>query len=111
MQSATVTSIELGGTEEASRTVIGPYGRPLSLADLPAPDTRRWVSRRKAEVVIAVRHGLISLEDACRRYNISPEEFASWERLIDHHGLPGLRATRLQFYRTPELSDSFGTEA
>lgn len=81
------------------RSVIGPAGRPLTLDDLPPPTTKRWVSRRKAEVVAAVRCGLLSLEDACRRYNLSVEEFLSWQRLIDGHGVAGLRATRLQDYR------------
>ena len=31
--------------------VIGPLGEPLTIADLPPPQTRRWVVRRKAEVV------------------------------------------------------------
>ena len=44
--------------------VIGPDGSPLTIADLPPPDTRRWVIRRKAEVVAAVRGGLLSLEEA-----------------------------------------------
>lgn len=80
-------------------TVIGPDGRPLTLDDLPAPGTTRWVARRKAEVVVAVRGGLISLEDACRRYTLSIEEFLSWQRAVDRHGMAGLRATRLQDYR------------
>jgi hypothetical protein len=46
--------------------VIGPDGSPLTIADLPPSTTRRWVIRRKAEVVAAVRGGLLSLEDACR---------------------------------------------
>ncbi len=68
--------------------------------DLPPPDTKRWVMRRKAEVVAGVRSGLISLEEACRRYTLSVEEFLSWQRLIDSHGMRGLRATRLQDYRS-----------
>lgn len=71
----------------------------MTLDDLPSPNTKRWVIRRKAQVVIAVRSGLISLEDACSRYNLSIEEFLSWQRLIDKHGLRGLRTTRLQQYR------------
>jgi hypothetical protein len=74
---------------------------PISLDDLPPPDTKRWVVRRKATVVAAVRSGLISLEDACARYTLSVEEFLSWERAIDRHGLRGLRVTRLQEYRAP----------
>ncbi|MBI1261042.1 MAG: DUF1153 domain-containing protein [Rhizobiales bacterium] len=79
--------------------VIGPDGTPLTVADLPPPDTKRWVIRRKAEVVAAVRGGLISLDDACRRYTLTVEEFLSWQRSIERHGLAGLRATRVQQYR------------
>ncbi len=81
------------------KTVIGPAGEPLTIDDLPPPETRRWVIRRKAEVVAGVRNGLISLEDACNRYKLSVEEFLSWQRLIDRHGMRGLRTTRLQQYR------------
>jgi hypothetical protein len=76
--------------------IVGPIA---SLDSLPSPDTKRWVIRRKAEVVAAVRAGVISLEEACRRYTLSIEEFLSWQRLVDSHGLPGLRVTRLQDYR------------
>lgn len=79
--------------------VIGPAGQPLTIDDLPPPETKRWVIRRKAEVVAGVRNGLISLEDACNRYKLSAEEFISWQRLIDQHGVRGLRTTRLQQYR------------
>jgi Protein of unknown function (DUF1153) len=81
------------------RYVIGPDGSPLTVADLPPRDTKRWVIRRKAEVVAAVRGGLISLEEACERYTLTVDEFLSWQRSIDKHGLPGLRATRIQEYR------------
>lgn len=67
--------------------------------ELPPPDTKRWVIRRKAAVVNAVRRGRITLEEACERYNLSVEEFMSWQQLIEKHGVPGLRVTRLQEYR------------
>ncbi len=79
--------------------VIGPDGSPLTVVDLPSPSTRRWVIRRKAEVVAAVLGGLLSLEEACERYTLTVEEFLSWQRSIDEHGLAGLRATRIQDYR------------
>ncbi len=79
--------------------VMGPDGSPLTIADLPPPSTKRWVIRRKAEVVAAVRGGLLSLGDACKRYRLTIDEFLSWQRSIEKHGLPGLRATRLQQYR------------
>ena len=37
--------------------VIGPLGEPLTIDDLPSPKTKRWVVRRKAEVVAAVEFG------------------------------------------------------
>jgi hypothetical protein len=67
--------------------------------DLPAPDTKRWVARRKAAIVNAVRNGEMNIEDACRHYMLSAEEFAAWERAIEAHGVAGLRVTRLQAYR------------
>jgi hypothetical protein len=82
-----------------AKYVIGPDGHPLTITDLPKAGTTRWVVRRKAEVVYAVRGGLISLEDACRRYALTVEEFLAWQRSIDRHGLGGLRATHLQKYR------------
>lgn len=83
----------------AAASVIGPAGRRLTIDDLPPPNTKRWVVRRKAEVVAAVRAGLISLEQACDRYTLSVEEFASWQHLVDNYGVRGLRATRVQEYR------------
>ncbi len=82
------------------RYVVGPDGRALTVADLPPPDTKRWVIRRKAEVVAAVRGGLLSLDDACERYKLTIDEFMSWQRLIERHGLPGLRTTKVQDYRS-----------
>lgn len=79
--------------------VIGPDGSPLTIADLPAANTRRWVIRRKAEVVAAVRGGLLSLEEACERYTLTVEEFLNWQASLDDHGLAGLRTTRIQDYR------------
>ena len=79
--------------------VIGSDGMPLTLADLPPPNTKRWVIRRKAEVVAAVRGGLLTLEEACARYTLTLEEFLSWQKAIDQFGMPGLRATRVQQYR------------
>jgi hypothetical protein len=69
------------------------------LDDLPPPGIKRWVIRRKAEVVAAVRAGILSLDEACERYTLSVEEFLSWQRSIDRHGLRGLRTTRIQDYR------------
>jgi hypothetical protein len=66
---------------------------------LPNPNTTRWVVRRKAAVVVAVRRGVITLEEVCRVYRLTEEEFLSWERAFAIHGLAGLRTTRIQEYR------------
>ncbi|WP_425231202.1 DUF1153 domain-containing protein [Sphingomonas sp.] len=79
-------------------TVAGPLG-PLTLADLPPADTRRWVVRRKAEVLAAIRGGLIERAEARRRWQLSDEELALWERAHDCAGVPGLRVTRVQIYK------------
>ncbi|QTP64149.1 DUF1153 domain-containing protein [Candidatus Liberibacter africanus] len=79
--------------------VIGPDGSPLTMANLPSPDTERWVVRRKAEVVAAVQGGLLSLEEACQIYTLTVEEFLSWQASIVQHGLEGLRTTQVQKYR------------
>lgn len=80
-------------------TILDSVEVPTSVDDLPPPNTKRWVIKRKAQVVAGVRTGLISLEDACKRYRLSVEEFLSWQRLIERHGMRGLRTTRLQDYR------------
>ena len=89
-------------TRRPLRYVIGPDGSPLTIADLPTPDTKRWVASRKAQVVAAVRGGLLTLEEVCDRYRLTVEEFLSWQQSIDRHGLLGLRVTRIQHYRAAE---------
>jgi hypothetical protein len=73
--------------------------RQKELDRLPPPTTQRWVMRRKAQVVAAVRSGILTFEEACERYRLSEEEFKAWMDLLDHHGMRGLRATRMQEYR------------
>ena len=80
--------------------VIGPLGEPLTLDTLPSPETSRWVVRRKAEVVAAVNGGLLSVDEVCERYRLTVEEFAAWQRAVDRSGMPGLRVTRIQHYKS-----------
>src|ERR1700732_1051722 len=77
---------------------------PSSTTDLPPPDTKPWVTRRKAVLVNAVRTGVISLEEVCRRYELSVEEFLAWERAIDPHGFTGHPATNLSRQPAPSAS-------
>jgi hypothetical protein len=79
----------------------GPDGLVLSIADLPSPDTKRWVMRRKAIIAAAVRGGLITLEEASSRYRLHPQELMSWHYYIDRYGFSALRATKIQSYVRP----------
>lgn len=67
-------------------------------SNLPPIDTQRWSPKRKALIVYAVRNGAISFEEACRRYQLSAEEFLAWHHAIERHGVGALRVTRLQVY-------------
>ena len=73
--------------------------RPM--AELPPPGVKRWTIRRKAAVLTAVATGVLTREEACRRYQLSEEEFFSWQQAFETHGLYGLRTTRFQQYREP----------
>ncbi len=86
---------------EGPRTVTLPDGTIMSRADLPPADTRRWVASRKAAVVRGVVYGLIPLNEALRRYNLSEEEFLSWKRAMEKHGEKALKSTMLQKFRQP----------
>ena len=84
---------------DGPRSVTLADGRVMSQADLPSPQTRRWVASRKAAVVRGVLYGLITQEEAQRRYQISEEEFMEWVRAVSEHGEGALKATAVQKYR------------
>jgi hypothetical protein len=75
-------------------------GTALTLHSLPPPNPRRWVSRRKALVITAIRDGLLTVEEACARYSLSIEELTTWQWLFERNGTAGLRVTRTQEYRS-----------
>ena len=84
---------------DGPRQVTLPDGRILSRADLPPVDTRRWVASRKAVVVEAVTHGLITRDEAMKRYSLSEEEFDFWQNAVAEHGIAALKVTTIQKYR------------
>jgi hypothetical protein len=80
-------------------SVTLPDGTIMTRADLPARDPR-WVASRKAAVVRAVDHGLITEAEARETWDLSGEELAAWREA----GAPRrgrARATALQRYRDP----------
>lgn len=69
----------------------------------PLPEGgERWIPRRKAMVVTALRKRATTIEEICLRYGLSPAELASWISAFERYGVPGLRATRVQIYRDLE---------
>ena len=85
----------------SSAGIIGPHGKTLTLGDLPPVDNARWGCRQKAVVVLAVLGGLISMDEACRRYRMSVEEFLGWERALSSRGVDGLKVGAAQQARRP----------
>jgi hypothetical protein len=65
-------------------------GQRLDNLDLPPAGVRHWTAQRKAAVILAIRHKVISLWDACERYDLSAEELAEWERYLTMNTQPSL---------------------
>ncbi|MDQ2088476.1 CtrA inhibitor SciP [Marimonas arenosa] len=84
---------------DGPRAVTLADGKVMTRADLPPENTVRWVASRKAAVVRGVVYGLITQDDALRRYNLSKEEFLEWLSAVTEHGEEALKATLLQRYR------------
>lgn len=84
---------------DGPRAVTLPDGSVMTRADLPPPETRRWVASRKAAVVKAVAYGLMTLKEALDRYQLSEEEFDLWRKAVESHGEKALKVTAIQKYR------------
>jgi len=87
-------------TQDAVETVF-PANEPL-----PPPQPGRWVVRHKAQIVAAVHKGTMTVQEALNRYHLTIEEFLSWQRALEAHGVPGLRVTRIQIYRDTDAMRS-----
>jgi hypothetical protein len=85
---------EGGQVPERLRFIFNANGDVITAADLPPANTVRWVASRKAVVVLAVAAGLISFEEVCSRYALSPGEFFSWRRAVAQFGVKGLTVAR-----------------
>src|SRR5205085_8336923 len=100
MQTTTVLNFGLPATE-ASQDDLSLNEVLGGMPELPSLG-QRWTVRRKAAVIEAVRGDWVPIEEICRLYRISVDEFLAWERDIDRFGIHGLRSTRLQIYRDTE---------
>ncbi|MDF1854119.1 DUF1153 domain-containing protein [Pseudooceanicola sp.] len=81
------------------RAVTLADGSIMTRADLPSAETCRWVASRKLAVVRGVVYGLISREEALKRYRLTPEEFTEWVTAVTEHGEEALKATSIQKFR------------
>lgn len=84
---------------DGPRAVTLQDGTIMTRADLPPPETRRWVASRKIKVVRAVAYGLLTLKEALDRYGLSDEEFRIWHEAAARDGERALKVTRIQKYR------------
>lgn len=84
---------------DGPRAVTLKDGRIFTRADLPVPDTRRWVASRKAAVVTGIVSGLISESEALKTWGLSQEELSEWIEALQSHGEAALKATQVQKYR------------
>jgi hypothetical protein len=53
------------------------------IAALPPAHSRHWIPRHKHAVVKAVHAGVLPLREAMMRYELSLEEFVSWENQFE----------------------------
>jgi hypothetical protein len=86
---------------DGPRAITLPDGTVMTRADLPDPATRRWVASRKAAVVRAVTHGLLSREEALKTYQLSEEELDIWQSAVEVYGEAALKTTAIQRFRQP----------
>ena len=103
MQTATILEFRLPATEGAADGGVDWADVFERTPKLPRP-RQRWTVRRKATVIEAVRGGWVPIEEVCRLYTLSVDEFLAWERDIDRYGMHGLRATRYQIYRDTDTA-------
>lgn len=80
------------------RTAMLGDGTVLTLADLPS-GTERWVARRKAVVVQAIGHGLLTRDEAMDRYGLTEEELESWITTAARMGPAGLKVKAIREIR------------
>ena len=62
---------------------VGPDGERVTQSHLPPPGLKRCSIRQKGVVVAAVRHGMLTIAEACERYDLCLDEFLVWHVAID----------------------------
>jgi len=81
-------------------------GGLLTVHDLPKRGERkRWTPLYKAIIAEAIKHNVLSLEEACDRYCMSAAELKRWVALLETHGVGSLTANNLQLTNPEKLDD------
>ena len=88
------------------RTALLGDGTVLTLADLPS-GTERWVARRKATVVQAIGHGLLTRDEAIERYGLTEEELDSWITTASRLGPAALKVKAIRKNRLEATCGGF----
>jgi Protein of unknown function (DUF1153) len=109
----TIRQSSEAGFSEGAEGKPRPIAQDISKVGLQALSCRsvRWVPQRKAEILDAVRRGSISLSQACTIYELSIEEFLTWQRGDALYGLAGLRATMAPQRRRIDYPDRRAKDA
>ena len=84
---------------QGPHSAVMPKDVTMTRADLPDPNTRRWVASRKAAVLRAINTGVIERDEAMQLYNLSDEELDGWDSALRSHGEQGLKTTATQDLR------------
>ena len=105
-----------GWRNDFARQRVGFAPAYESMTEPPSPNTRRWVARRKAAVVAAVTNGVITIEEACHRYQMSEEEFFAWQRAFAplpplSRSRPVLRTAGMGHFHPYAASSAIGCRA
>lgn len=72
---------------------------PPNLSRTPLAPVARWTPARKDELLVAIRHGDVTIEQVCAAHDLSHDEVQGWLRRQRVHGQKGLSVTRLQKLR------------
>lgn len=72
-------------------------GCVMTRADLPKKGERgRWTMAYKAIVAEAIKHNVISMEEACERYITTAREVKRWIAVLEADGMRALKADNFQ---------------
>jgi hypothetical protein len=75
----------------------------LTLSDLPPRGSMYWTDRQKADVVTAVRGGVLTFAEASEWYMLSAEEFIGWLKLDRPDRARKSAAVRADIETAPKL--------